>query len=81
MIGLFFSLRFRFRLSSSHLIASEGIRSGIGRKRKLSDRHDSESVELTIAVPSPFFLFALARKVPYAFDSDAWNYTARGYPN
>ena len=55
VIGCFFCLRLQFRSTSSHLIASDGIRSGIGRKRKISDPCDSDSVELTIATPSPFF--------------------------
>ena len=48
-------LCFRFRSTSSHLIRSDGTRSGIGRKRKCSAPCDSDSVELTIAshsVPS-----------------------------
>ena len=71
VIGWFFYLQFWFRSTSSHPIASDGIRSEIGRKRKRSYPCDSDSVELTIAIPSPFFLFTLEWKVPYAFDSVA----------
>ena len=50
---------------------ADGIRSGFGRKNKRSDPCDLDSVELAIAVPSPFFLFTLEPKVPYASDSIA----------
>ena len=55
VIGWFFCLPFRFRSTSSHVNGSDGIRSGVERKRKPSDPSDSDCVELTIPIPSSFF--------------------------
>ena len=45
--------------ASSHLIASDGIRSRIGIKRKRSDPYSSSFIKLMIDIPSLFFLFTL----------------------
>ena len=41
--------------TSSQMITSDGIRSRVRRKRKLSDPCDSDSIEFTIAILSPNF--------------------------
>ena len=55
VIGLSFLFYFRLRQSGFHLIVSDRVRSGIGRKWKLSDSSDSDSV----AVATPLLWFRL----------------------
>ena len=66
VIGWFFCLHFQLWSTNSYSIASNGIRGGIRRKRKHCDPCDSDSVELTIAIP---FLFVIHTewKVPFVW--------------
>ena len=53
MIGLFFRFCLRLEQSSFHWIISDGVLSGIGRKWKLSDASDSDSVALMAPITTP----------------------------
>ena len=57
VIGWFFCLWFRFLSTRSQLIASDGIRSRIRRKRNCSDPCNSDSIELRIANSVTVFCF------------------------
>ena len=57
VIGLPFGFCFRLRQSGFHLIVSDGIVSGVGRKWKRSDSSDSDSVELMTPLTTPIFDF------------------------
>ena len=57
VIGLPFRFYFRLQESGFHLIVSDGIVSGVGRKWKRSDSSDFVSVELMTPLTTPIFDF------------------------
>ena len=57
MVGWVFHFCFRLRRSSFHLILSDRVISGIGRKWKRSDSSDSDSVELMTPLTTLFFFY------------------------